>query len=106
MTELARWVRRITPAGSINSLSQTLLRMTTPGVPDLYQGTELWDFSLVDPDNRGAVDYALRQQLLNAAGAAAASLSNWQTGLPKLQIIQQTLGLRRRAEELFFPGRI
>ncbi|MFC6522434.1 malto-oligosyltrehalose synthase [Undibacterium arcticum] len=104
LTELARWVRRITPAGSINSLSQTLLRMTTPGVPDLYQGTELWDFSLVDPDNRGAVDYALRQQLLNAAGAAAASLSNWQTGLPKLQIIQQTLGLRRRAEELFSQG--
>jgi (1->4)-alpha-D-glucan 1-alpha-D-glucosylmutase len=48
--------------GAINGLAQTLLRLTVPGVPDLYQGTELWDLSLVDPDNRRPVDFALRQR--------------------------------------------
>ncbi len=62
---------RIAPAGVLNSLGQTLLRLTSPGVPDLYQGTEFWDFSLVDPDNRRPVDFAARAEAL-AAGRAPA----------------------------------
>jgi (1->4)-alpha-D-glucan 1-alpha-D-glucosylmutase len=66
---------RIAPAGALNGLAQTLLRMTVPGVPDLYQGNEFWDFSLVDPDNRRPVDYAARQQALNSPPE---SVSCWQ----------------------------
>src|SRR6185369_14574737 len=61
---LQRFVRRIEKAGCINSLVQVVLKVMSPGVPDFYQGTELWDFSLVDPDNRRPVDYALRERLL------------------------------------------
>ncbi len=63
------WPRRpssIAAPGALNGLAQTLLRMTVPGVPDLYQGNEYWDFSLVDPDNRRPVDYASRQQARSA----------------------------------------
>src|SRR5205807_7876976 len=55
---------RISHWGLLNGLSQTLLRLAAPGVPDTYQGTELWDFSLVDPDNRRPVDYARRREML------------------------------------------
>jgi (1->4)-alpha-D-glucan 1-alpha-D-glucosylmutase len=58
--EIDTFVARIAPFGWSNSLAQKLLQLTMPGVPDVYQGTELWDFSLVDPDNRRPVDYALR----------------------------------------------
>ena len=58
--------RRVSEFGMWNSLSQTLLKLTCPGVPDIYQGTELWDLSLVDPDNRRAVDYETRRQQLDA----------------------------------------
>ena len=61
-------------AGAINSLSQTLLKLTAPGVPDIYQGNEIWDFSLVDPDNRRAVDYARRKSLLSSLVAVNANL--------------------------------
>ncbi len=62
--DLESFVERILLAGRINSLTQTLLKQTSPGVPDLYQGSELWDLSLVDPDNRRPVDYELRRKLL------------------------------------------
>ena len=65
--ELASFAARIAPSGAINSLTQTLLRLTSPGVPDLYQGTEFWDFSLVDPDNRRPVDFPARKAGLEAA---------------------------------------
>ncbi|MCL6640358.1 MAG: hypothetical protein K6T92_03190, partial [Candidatus Rokubacteria bacterium] len=55
--------------GALNSLAQTLVKITAPGVPDFYQGTELWDFSLVDPDNRRPVDFALRRRLLEGLTA-------------------------------------
>ncbi len=64
LRELQQFVTRVQDAGRVNSLVQTLLKYTAPGVPDLYQGTELWDLSLVDPDNRRPVDYALRKRLL------------------------------------------
>ncbi|HWV61981.1 MAG TPA: malto-oligosyltrehalose synthase, partial [Oxalicibacterium sp.] len=69
LDEVREWVRRITPAALANSLAQTLLRLTSPGMPDLYQGTEFWDFSLVDPDNRRPVDYAARIAALNDAAS-------------------------------------
>lgn len=103
LTELVTWVNRITPAGLVNGLAQTLLRMTTPGVPDLYQGTECWDFSLVDPDNRSAVDYAMRRKLIDTTDAGI-SLDNWKIGAPKLFIIQRTLALRKRLPEVFAQG--
>ncbi|PZQ94272.1 MAG: malto-oligosyltrehalose synthase, partial [Flavobacterium psychrophilum] len=78
--ELASTVTTIAPAGALNSLVQCLLRMTTPGVPDLYQGCEFWDFSLVDPDNRRPVDFAARQAALQTGDAPAAMLANWQNG--------------------------
>ena len=57
-------VEEIARLGAINSLSQVLLKLTAPGVPDIYQGNEIWDFSLVDPDNRRPVDYELRREML------------------------------------------
>ena len=60
----------IARAGAINSLSQTLLKLTSPGVPDIYQGNEIWDFSLVDPDNRRPVDYAKRKKMLDGLSDA------------------------------------
>jgi len=83
----------------VNSLAQTLLRMTVPGVPDLYQGTELWDFSLVDPDNRRPVDFALRQKMLGTAAPAT-----WRDGAVKQALIVQALGLRRAMPDLFAEG--
>jgi (1->4)-alpha-D-glucan 1-alpha-D-glucosylmutase len=64
LDDLRHFARRVAFFGRFNSLSQTLLKMTSPGVPDFYQGAELWDLSLVDPDNRRPVDYGTRQKLL------------------------------------------
>ena len=66
---LQQFVARVQDAGRVNSLAQTLLKHTAPGVPDLYQGAELWDLSLVDPDNRRPVDYALRKTAVVRAEA-------------------------------------
>lgn len=74
VSDIGHFARYIAPAGALNSLAQIVLRMTVPGVPDLYQGTEWWDFSLVDPDNRLAVDFDARSAALHAQrqeGAAA-----------------------------------
>ncbi|MGE5651324.1 MAG: malto-oligosyltrehalose synthase [Bacillota bacterium] len=101
---LAAFVRRLTPAGVVNSLAQTVLRMTSPGVPDLYQGTEFWDFSLVDPDNRRPVDYAERRRALQGGETSIAGVDGWQSGRLKQQIIRCTLQLRAREHELFFHG--
>ncbi|HSY94476.1 MAG TPA: malto-oligosyltrehalose synthase [Steroidobacteraceae bacterium] len=83
--------------GRINSLAQTLIKMVAPGVPDFYQGTELWDLSLVDPDNRRPVDFDLRAQLVRRARefAAADVLAQWDSGLPKLWMTARLLILRR-----------
>jgi maltooligosyltrehalose synthase len=66
LAEIADFVDRIAPAGAVNGLAQALLKLTLPGVPDIYQGTEFWDFSLVDPDNRRPVDFAARAAALEA----------------------------------------
>ncbi len=95
----------ISPAGALNSLTQTLLRMTTPGIPDLYQGTELWDFSLVDPDNRRAVNFGPRIANLQDTITEIDELINqWTDGRIKQHLIAQTLRLRREFAQVFSQG--
>ena len=101
---LASAVRQIAPAGALNSLAQSLLRMTVPGVPDLYQGAEYWDFSLVDPDNRRPVDYAAREQALQAETALAQLMEHWQDGRIKQALVARPLHLRASHAELFLQG--
>jgi (1->4)-alpha-D-glucan 1-alpha-D-glucosylmutase len=95
--DLETFVTPLIEPGRVNSLAQTLIKLTAPGVPDFYQGTELWDLSLVDPDNRRPVDYALRRRLLSELeGMRVEEIwSRIDEGLPKLWIISQTLKLRR-----------
>jgi (1->4)-alpha-D-glucan 1-alpha-D-glucosylmutase len=101
VTGLEHFVDEVKDAGRVNSLAQTLMRYTAPGVPDLYQGSEVWDLSLVDPDNRRPVDYALRAKLLReiaglpAAEAAKEAMRRAEEGLPKLWTIHQALCLRK-----------
>ena len=101
--ELEAFVGRVLLPGRINSLTQTLLKSMGPGVPDLYQGSELWDLSLVDPDNRRPVDYARRRTLLAEMASLPAGqiLARMDDGLPKLHVIHQTLLLRREHPEWF-----
>jgi (1->4)-alpha-D-glucan 1-alpha-D-glucosylmutase len=96
-------LEKVVPTARTHSLSQTLLKLTSPGVPDIYQGTELWDLSLVDPDNRRPIDYDERRQLLDRARTAGAAdvLGEAESGLPKLWLIQRVLDLRARRPELF-----
>jgi (1->4)-alpha-D-glucan 1-alpha-D-glucosylmutase len=95
---------RIAPAGALNSLAQTLLRLTVPGVPDLYQGTEFWDFSLVDPDNRRPVDYAARERALAESVPVSDLLADWHDGRVKQAVIAQALQVRNEHPELFSDG--
>ena len=102
--ELAAFAARIAPHGAINSLTQTLLRLASPGIADLYQGTEFWDFSLVDPDNRRPVDFAARQAALSAGKSAPDLLGQWRDGTVKQAIIHAALAFRARAPGLFTRG--
>jgi len=107
LAEIAEYALELAPAGMINSLAQTLLRNTLPGVPDLYQGTELWDYSLVDPDNRRAVDYPPRIAMLARARASAAvrpSAVDWRSGAVKQALIQRLLSARQGHPALFGDG--
>ncbi|WLG37067.1 malto-oligosyltrehalose synthase [Pseudomonas rhodesiae] len=103
-TAIAAAAQAIAPAGALNGLAQTLLRMTVPGVPDLYQGAEFWDFSLVDPDNRRPVDFNARQQALNTPPGTDQLLTHWHDGRIKQALIGQVLGLRSAQPELFRHG--
>ncbi|WP_313598470.1 malto-oligosyltrehalose synthase [Pseudomonas sp.] len=103
-TAIGAAAQAVAPAGALNGLAQTLLRMTVPGVPDLYQGAEFWDFSLVDPDNRRPVDFTARQQALNASPGTDQLLSSWHEGPIKQALISQVLGLRNAHPELFRQG--
>ncbi len=102
--EIAAFATRLATPGAINGLTQTLLRLTSPGIPDLYQGTEFWDYSLVDPDNRRPVDFAARQRALEAAEAPAALLPHWRDGRVKQAVISRALALRARSPGLFTSG--
>jgi (1->4)-alpha-D-glucan 1-alpha-D-glucosylmutase len=102
-TDLERFTGVLADAAAVNSLGQTLIRLTGPGVPDIYQGCEIWDLSLVDPDNRRPVDFELRQRLLASAKSLSAE-AVWKQragGLPKLWLIQKTLQLRAQLTDFF-----
>lgn len=92
--------------GAINSLSQTLLKLTSPGVPDIYQGNEIWDFSLVDPDNRRPVDYKARAEMLSCLSSKTPEelLKNWADGRIKMLLTQRTLHFRNEHVDLFGKG--
>jgi (1->4)-alpha-D-glucan 1-alpha-D-glucosylmutase len=105
--------RPIAVAGMLNSLSQAVLKLTTPGIPDIYQGCELWDFSFVDPDNRRPVDFADREQRLarladafqQQGGELAPELLNrWPDATIKLFVLWRLLSLRRDHPSLFGPA--
>lgn len=106
-SDLAAFVEPLVGAGRLNSLAQTLLRLTLPGVPDIYQGTELWDQSLVDPDNRRPVDFDLRRRLLSELETLgpAQIIDRMEEGLPKLHVIRRALRLRARRPDVFASGR-
>ncbi|MCG8922734.1 malto-oligosyltrehalose synthase [Lentzea sp. CC55] len=100
--EVAAFAERIKVPGWSNSLGQKLVQLTAPGVPDVYQGTELWDFSLVDPDNRRPVDYEVRRQLLDRIE------SGWlpevdDSGAAKLLVVQKALHVRKRGLRGYRP---
>ncbi len=95
---------RLAQLGIVNSLAQLVLKATSPGVPDFYQGCEAWDFSLVDPDNRRPVDYELRRRLLAAGGAPHELLRRWKDGAIKVRVMQALLAFRRRHPALFAQG--
>jgi (1->4)-alpha-D-glucan 1-alpha-D-glucosylmutase len=118
------FARRVARGGAVNSLAQLVLKIASPGVPDIYQGTELWDLSLVDPDNRRPVDYARREAmlqdlepLLDGADPArdspdvptqrqgvAVLLADWDDARIKMFVTAAGLRLRRRCPELFLAG--
>src|SRR5207237_9592406 len=102
--DLENFVTALIEPGRINSLAQTLVKLTAPGIPDFYQGTELWDLSLVDPDNRRPVDYGLRRRLLGEMKTMTPE-QIWDRiddGLPKLWVIRQALKLRH-GRQFFVP---
>jgi (1->4)-alpha-D-glucan 1-alpha-D-glucosylmutase len=105
--------RLVARLGLWNSLSQTLLKLTSPGVPDIYQGNDLWDFSLVDPDNRRPVDYSHRRQVFDSirrwssnpdATSVSHLLENPEDGRIKLYLIWKTLCLRKQWPDVFQQG--
>ena len=110
--KLLPFARRIAEIGMHNSLSQLLLKLASPGVPDIYQGNELWDFALVDPDNRRPVDFALRKRLLDELrGSSLAPLdlardlyAHWEDGRIKLLVTHAGLQARKASPGLFAGG--
>ncbi|MGM1061818.1 malto-oligosyltrehalose synthase [Saccharothrix sp. Mg75] len=98
--EVASFVDRVVAPGWSNALGQKLVQLTAPGVPDVYQGTELWDLSLVDPDNRRPVDYEVRRRLLaRLDGGWLPDVDD--SGAAKLHVVRHALRLRRERPELF-----
>jgi (1->4)-alpha-D-glucan 1-alpha-D-glucosylmutase len=103
LAEVAAFAQRIAPAGAVKGLAQTLAKLTVPGIADIYQGTEFWDLSLVDPDNRLPVDFAKRQTSLESAPFEEL-LANWDDGCLKQFLIARLLAVRRQMPQLFADG--
>jgi (1->4)-alpha-D-glucan 1-alpha-D-glucosylmutase len=114
VVDLAAFVMRLARLGAINGLAQVVLKLTSPGVPDIYQGCELWDFNLVDPDNRRPVDYALRKKILADLRARidhsdggidpAGRETSWAGGGEKLFLTWRVLQCRAARPETFAGG--
>ncbi|HVY13815.1 MAG TPA: malto-oligosyltrehalose synthase [Rhodopila sp.] len=113
LTDFLPFAATMARLGVANTMIQTVLKLTLPGVPDVYQGSELWDLSLVDPDNRRPVDYALRSTLLHELETALSTdrvdtmralLRTWQDGRFKLAIVATLLRLRASLPALFAEG--
>jgi (1->4)-alpha-D-glucan 1-alpha-D-glucosylmutase len=102
--DIAEAAMSLAVAGALNSLSQTLLKLCSPGVPDIYQGTEFWDFSLVDPDNRRPVDFATRCTTLDPERGLDELLAHWKDGRIKQWLIRQTLKVRHKYLSVFAQG--
>jgi (1->4)-alpha-D-glucan 1-alpha-D-glucosylmutase len=101
------FARRAALIGALNGLTQVALKATIPGVPDFYQGSELWDLSLVDPDNRRPVDLQSRASLLASIGEAPdwrSLAGSWPDGRVKLALIRRHLALRRQLADVFING--
>lgn len=96
-----RYVEAIAAAAALNSIVQLILQCTAPGVPDIYQGTEFWDLSMVDPDNRRPVDFAVRRHALGSGTEESELRRNWRDGRVKQQVLHQLLQARREKPELF-----
>ena len=113
LPDLLSFQKKVAYSGAMNSLAQLVLKIASPGVPDLYQGTELWDFSLVDPDNRRPVDFEKRARLLESLTEREANgrrplvrelLAGWPDGRIKLYITMRALNARRADADLFLSG--
>lgn len=113
LKEFEKFIQPIIRAGMFNSLSQTLIKMTTPGIPDFYQGSELWEFNLVDPDNRRPVDYSNRRNLLgmlkqksqeDAQALVTHLMETPEDGRIKLYVTAQVLNFRLQNSHLFQQG--
>jgi (1->4)-alpha-D-glucan 1-alpha-D-glucosylmutase len=113
LADFLKFIEPISKAGMWNSLSQTLLKMTSPGIPDFFQGSELWYFHLVDPDNRDAVDYSIRQKLLKEIQERSLNdrlslihelKNNLEDGRIKLFLINEVLNFRKNNQRLFARG--
>ncbi len=104
VNELSIFVDSISAAAALAGLTQTFLRLTTPGVPDLYQGCEFWDFSLVDPDNRRAIDYAARKTALDRSLSLTNRMTEWRNGTVKQWLIATVLGHRAQMPQLYAVG--
>ena len=102
LARLERFSAMLAPAGALNGLVSTVLKCTLPGVPDIYQGTELWDLSLVDPDNRRPVDFHIREEMLAATANPADHLADWRDGQVKLSLLARLLALRAAEPALFY----
>jgi (1->4)-alpha-D-glucan 1-alpha-D-glucosylmutase len=113
LNDFLKFQRRVAAYGMLNGLAQALVRMTSPGVPDFYQGCDLWDLRLVDPDNRGPVDFNHRDALLDEIEKRSRQdlssfhrelVQNWRDGRIKLYLIWRVLNLRRRYPRVFLDG--
>ena len=110
LADLSGFAERVAFVGMLSGLAQLALRLTSPGVADTYQGTELWDLSLVDPDNRAPVDFAARSRLLGelrpaaSVEAASAALATWSDGRIKMLVLHRLLRLRRRLAAVWLHG--
>jgi len=104
LVPIAKEVARL---GAVNSLTQILLKLTSPGVPDIYQGTEIWDYSLVDPDNRRSVDYKRRREMLESLATTNAHdlVRDWADGRIKMFLTRCVSQFRREHTELFQHGK-